>query len=121
MAKERRIGVVGLGYVGLPLALAFARKFPGTMGFDSNAEKVKALKAGVDPTGEGLEAALRSSTLTVTDSCDDMRECDFFVVGVPTPITRLPTSTRSTAPAASSDRALSPATSSPSSRRSTPA
>jgi len=86
MAKERRIGVVGLGYVGLPLALAFARKFPGTMGFDSNAEKVKALKAGVDPTGEGLEAALRSSTLTVTDSCDDMRECDFFVGGVPTPI-----------------------------------
>jgi UDP-N-acetyl-D-galactosamine dehydrogenase len=47
-----RIAVIGLGYVGLPLALAFAKKFPDTVGFDINTQKVEALRQGIDCTGE---------------------------------------------------------------------
>jgi UDP-N-acetyl-D-galactosamine dehydrogenase len=81
-----RIGVIGLGYVGLPLALAFARKFPGTIGFDINEHKVGLLKKGVDVTSEGLEDQIRASTLKVTATASDLSECNFFVVGVPTPV-----------------------------------
>ena len=81
-----RIAVIGLGYVGLPLALAFARKFSGTVGFDINAHKVDKLKRGIDVTSEGLEAKIRDSNLHITANLDDLRECNFFVVGVPTPV-----------------------------------
>lgn len=81
-----RIAVIGLGYVGLPLALAFARKFPGTVGFDINTHKIEQLKRGIDVTSEGLETRIRESSLHITASLDDLRECNFFVVGVPTPV-----------------------------------
>ena len=81
-----RIGVIGLGYVGLPLALAFAKKFGGTVGFDINSRKVNALKTGVDINGEGLDAELKDTTLQISDRPDSLRGCNFFVVGVPTPI-----------------------------------
>jgi UDP-N-acetyl-D-galactosamine dehydrogenase len=81
-----KIGVIGLGYVGLPLALAFARKFPGTVGFDINEHKIDLLKKGVDVTSEGLEEQIRASSLKVTATARDLTECNFFVVGVPTPV-----------------------------------
>jgi UDP-N-acetyl-D-galactosamine dehydrogenase len=81
-----KIGVIGLGYVGLPLALAFARKFPGTVGFDINEHKIELLKKGVDVTSEGLEEQIRASSLKVTATARDLAECNFFVVGVPTPV-----------------------------------
>ncbi len=84
--QQPRIAVVGLGYVGLPLALAFARKFPETVGFDINTRKVEAIKKGVDVLGEGIDAELRESTLQVTSNPGDLRRCNFFIVGVPTPI-----------------------------------
>lgn len=84
--SERKIAVIGLGYVGLPLALAFARKFPATIGFDINEERVRLLKNGVDVTNEGLEDELASSSLQYTADAADLRAADFFVVGVPTPI-----------------------------------
>jgi UDP-N-acetyl-D-glucosamine/UDP-N-acetyl-D-galactosamine dehydrogenase len=81
-----RIAVIGLGYVGLPLALALARKFPGTLGFDVNAEKLKALKAGVDGTGECEAAEIAASGLTFTGEPADLKTVRFFVVAVPTPV-----------------------------------
>jgi UDP-N-acetyl-D-glucosamine/UDP-N-acetyl-D-galactosamine dehydrogenase len=83
---SERIAVVGLGYVGLPVALAFARRFPGTVGFDINAEKVASLKAGVDRTGEVSAEVLKGSSLTMTSDLEGLRSATFFVVAVPTPV-----------------------------------
>jgi UDP-N-acetyl-D-galactosamine dehydrogenase len=80
------IAVIGLGYVGLPVALAFAKEFPGTIGFDIQAERIKELSQGIDRTGEtGKEELLRSS---IKWSCnlEDLRTATFFVVAVPTPV-----------------------------------
>jgi UDP-N-acetyl-D-galactosamine dehydrogenase len=81
-----RIAVVGLGYVGLPVALAFARKFPGTVGFDIDERRVAALREGVDVTGEVASDVLRSSGLNVTSDPAALVGATFFVVTVPTPI-----------------------------------
>jgi UDP-N-acetyl-D-galactosamine dehydrogenase len=88
MAKDSRsenIAVIGLGYVGLPVALAFGRKFP-TLGFDINAKRVDALSSGRDDTGEVTVDELRSSKLRFTTKLEDLRGTTFFVVAVPTPI-----------------------------------
>ena len=81
-----KIAVIGLGYVGLPVALAFARKFPGTIGFDISRARVEALQRGEDSTGEAEPGELARTTLRFTDQLDDLRGCTFFVVAVPTPI-----------------------------------
>jgi len=81
-----RIAVVGLGYVGLPLALELAKKFPGTVGFDIHEAKVAELKSGVDRTREVAPEALRTTTLEMTSDPEGMRGADFFIVAVPTPI-----------------------------------
>ncbi len=83
---NERIAVVGLGYVGLPVALAFARCYPDTIGFDVDARKVAALQAGVDRSGDVAAADLAASSLTYTSDLDDLRGATFFVVAVPTPI-----------------------------------
>ena len=82
------VAVVGLGYVGLPVALGFARKFPGSIGFDINEAKVKALKSGVDATNEVSTAELKATTLLITSNPDDLKKATFFVVAVPTPVDR---------------------------------
>jgi len=81
-----RIGVLGLGYVGLPVALAFARKFPGTVGFDVHHAKVEELRRGLDRNDEQPAEALRSTTLAMTSDAEDLRGCTLFVVAVPTPV-----------------------------------
>jgi len=81
-----RIVVVGLGYVGLPLALELAKKFPETVGFDIHAAKVAELRQGIDRTREVSSEALRTTTLKMTCDLNDMRGGDFFIVAVPTPI-----------------------------------
>lgn len=81
-----RIAIVGLGYVGLPLALELAKHYPGTLGFDINAVKVDELRDGVDRTREVDPAALKSTTLTMTSRLEDLRGADFFIVAVPTPV-----------------------------------
>lgn len=83
---EIRIGVIGLGYVGLPLALAFGRRFSGTVGFDINRKKVEQLNKGIDPTAEGFDQAVRESSVRFTAEAGELKGCNFFVVGVPTPI-----------------------------------
>lgn len=81
-----KVGIVGLGYVGLPLALAIGRKFPGTVGFDISQEKVRALLAGEDPTSDGFEQEVRSSSVRFTNDAKLLSECDVVIVAVPTPI-----------------------------------
>lgn len=86
MKFNPHIGLIGLGYVGMPLALALARKFNGVVGFDISSTKVEMLKKGEDPTKEGYEDEIRRSNLQFTSSAADLEGCDFFIVGVPTPI-----------------------------------
>jgi len=85
---SERIAVIGLGYVGLPVALGFAKKFPGTVGFDINVEKVNALRAGIDVTGEVAPEVLTASALRMTSDPADLKGATFFVVAVPTPVDR---------------------------------
>jgi len=80
-----KIGVIGLGYVGLPIALAFARQYE-TVGFDINETKIAELKEGIDKTGEADPEELRTTTLKISANIEDLRGCTFFVVAVPTPI-----------------------------------
>ncbi len=79
------VAVVGLGYVGLPVALAFARK-SRTIGFDISAPRVAALKAGRDATGEVDAATLKTTRLELTSEPAALAEATFYVVAVPTPI-----------------------------------
>ena len=83
---SERIAVIGLGYVGLPVALAFARKFPGTVGFDIHREKVEELRRGHDRNDEQPKEVLQATTLKMTSDVADMKGCTFFVVAVPTPV-----------------------------------
>ena len=83
---SERVAVIGLGYVGLPVALAFARKFENTVGFDVSTARVDALRANEDQTREVSESELEMTTLEVTSNPSDLRGCTFFIVAVPTPI-----------------------------------
>lgn len=82
----RKIAVIGLGYVGLPVAVALAEKFPFVVGFDIKKSRIEALKAGEDVTGEVDGAVLNSSSLKLTCEIADAKDCDFYIVAVPTPI-----------------------------------
>ena len=79
------IAVVGLGYVGLPLAAAFSKHFH-VIGYDVNEEKLDLYKKGVDPTGEIGEAGLKECTILFTADAEKIHEADFIVVAVPTPV-----------------------------------
>ncbi len=81
-----RIAVIGLGYVGLPVALAFGMKFPGTVGFDINRQRVEELNSGNDRSGEVDRQELQSVPLRITDDPKALSGTTFFVVAVPTGI-----------------------------------
>lgn len=83
--EQRTIAVIGLGYVGLPVAVAFGEVFE-TIGFDVSAERVRELRVGFDRTNEIESEALESSNVLFTDEPEDLRRADFYVVAVPTPI-----------------------------------
>lgn len=83
--RKRRIAVVGLGYVGLPLAIAFARRYMVT-GMDVNPEKIKKYSAGLDPTGEAGDQAVRDSHILFTGDPEYLREASLIIVAVPTPV-----------------------------------
>lgn len=84
--KQHSIVVIGLGYVGLPLAVALAKHYP-VIGFDINEQRVAALQEAKDTTGEISEADLRSSSLHLSISSDDIKGKDIYIVTVPTPVT----------------------------------
>ncbi len=87
MGKDtpRCIGVVGLGYVGLPIAVAFGKVRP-VVGFDINEEKVEELRRGIDRTGEVSSADLQAAQIQYTCKPADLKAADFIIVAVPTPI-----------------------------------
>jgi UDP-N-acetyl-D-galactosamine dehydrogenase len=83
---DKRVALVGMGYVGLPLALAFGRVMP-TIGFDISQEKIDAYRQGYDPTGEMANALFdRATQLEVTTDAGRIAEADYVVVAVPTPV-----------------------------------
>lgn len=85
--ENLNIGIVGLGYVGLPLAVEFGKKYP-TLGFDINGDRIRELECGKDSTLECSSEELASAPcLQYTYNLDDLKVCNFYVVTVPTPIT----------------------------------
>ncbi|HET8696312.1 MAG TPA: Vi polysaccharide biosynthesis UDP-N-acetylglucosamine C-6 dehydrogenase TviB [Gammaproteobacteria bacterium] len=84
--KDARIGIIGLGYVGLPLAVEFGKHYP-TVGFDIKAPRIAELKEGRDSTLETTPEELKSAKqLTFTTDKNDLRQCNTFIVTVPTPV-----------------------------------
>ena len=86
MNKPANLVVIGLGYVGLPLALAFSKEIP-TTGFDVDTSRVDELLAGVDRNNELSNAELISSKLSLTKESSCISDAEFIIVTVPTPIT----------------------------------
>src|SRR4051812_37427569 len=83
--KKEKLAVIGLGYVGLPIALEFARKV-SVIGFDINANRIEMMKKGIDPSNELPKEAFDGCNITFTNSLDVLREAKFFIVAVPTPV-----------------------------------
>jgi UDP-N-acetyl-D-galactosamine dehydrogenase len=85
--QERRISVTGLGYVGLPVAVAFGKEGFPVVAFDCNARRVGELRRGIDRTRETSAAELAEARLQVTNDPADLKDADFHIIAVPTPIT----------------------------------
>jgi len=83
--EQEKIAVIGLGYVGLPVALAFARKLP-TIGFDIRQKRIDELLRGHDETAEVTTEALKATKIELTADPARLKECTFFIIAVPTPI-----------------------------------
>ncbi len=86
MSSPIKVAVIGLGYVGLPVALALARKFPGAVGFDISESRVRGLRAGIDKNGDTPAEELRQTSMHFTSAEHEIAGANFFVVAVPTPI-----------------------------------
>ena len=86
LTKEEKISLVGLGYVGMPIAVAFAKKGADVIGFDLNKSKIELYKSGIDPTKEVGDEAIKSTCVEFT--CDEakLKEAKFHIVAVPTPV-----------------------------------
>jgi UDP-N-acetyl-D-galactosamine dehydrogenase len=85
LSPEIKIGIVGLGYVGLPLALAFAEKYP-VIGFDLNKARIDALREGEDNTKQLTKQELSDSKLKITNLASDLADCQIYIITVPTPV-----------------------------------
>ena len=83
--RKEKLAVIGLGYVGLPIALEFAKKI-SVIGFDINAKRIGMMKNGIDPSNELEKKDFDGCDITFTDSLDVLREAKFFIVAVPTPV-----------------------------------
>lgn len=83
--KEKKIAIVGLGYVGLPLAMGFADKL-SVMGYDINEDRLAKLREGIDPNGELESSQWKGKDIEFTSSVDKLKEASFYVIAVPTPI-----------------------------------
>ena len=78
IAKEAMLAVVGLGYVGMPIAVAFAKKGLNVIGFDTNSKKIEAYCSGADPTKEVGDEQVRNTTVQFTDEEQQLRKADFI-------------------------------------------
>ena len=85
IGKEEKVALVGLGYVGMPIAVAFAKKID-VIGFDLNKEKVNLYKNGIDPTKEVGDKVIGDTSVMFTSDENDLDKAKFFIVAVPTPV-----------------------------------
>ncbi len=85
LQKKEKLAVIGLGYVGLPLALAFAKKV-SVIGYDINESRIAQMQQGIDPSKELGEEAFQSADITFTSNAAHLTEASFFIITVPTPI-----------------------------------
>ena len=83
--KEEKLSLIGLGYVGMPIAVAFARKLD-VIGFDLNSQKIALYKKGIDPTHEVGDEVISNTAVAFTDDATKLREAKFHIVAVPTPV-----------------------------------
>jgi len=83
--KKEKLAVIGLGYVGLPIALEFAKKI-SVIGFDINEKRIGQMQAGIDPSNELEASAFDGCDISFTNSIEKLREAKFFIVAVPTPV-----------------------------------
>lgn len=86
ITREEKLSLVGLGYVGMPIAVAFANKGIDVIGFDLNKEKIELYKSGVDPTLEVGDEAIKNSSVYFTSDEADLQKAKFHIVAVPTPV-----------------------------------
>ena len=84
--KEEKLSLVGLGYVGMPIAVAFAQKGIDVIGFDLNKAKIELYKSGVDPTKEVGDDAIKNTSVFFTSNEKDLQKAKFHIVAVPTPV-----------------------------------
>ncbi|HUX96881.1 MAG TPA: nucleotide sugar dehydrogenase [Bacteroidales bacterium] len=87
LKKEIKLSVIGLGYVGLPIALEFARKIK-VVGFDIKPERVELMRKGIDPSNELTSEAFHDTDILITSDPEDLRSASFHIIAVPTPTTR---------------------------------
>ena len=83
--KKKKLAIIGLGYVGLPIALEFAKKI-SVIGFDINEERVKMMQNAVDPSNELDASAFENTDIEFTSSIEKLKEANFYIVAVPTPV-----------------------------------
>src|ERR1700749_2378576 len=83
--KKSKLAVIGLGYVGLPIALEFARKIK-VIGFDINARRVEMMRNSIDPSQELEKDAFDGCDIEFTNDLEVLRQANFFIVAVPTPV-----------------------------------
>lgn len=84
--KTENLALVGLGYVGMPIAVAFAKKGLNVIGFDLNAEKIKLYQSGVDPTKEVGNDVIKTTAVKFTSDENELKKAKFIIVAVPTPV-----------------------------------
>ena len=84
--KEEKVSIVGLGYVGMPIAVAFANKGVDVIGFDLNREKIELYKKGIDPTKEVGDEIIKNTTVYFTSDEKDLQKAKFHIIAVPTPV-----------------------------------
>ena len=84
--KAESLALVGLGYVGMPIAVAFARKGLNVIGFDLNKEKIELYKNGIDPTKEVGDEVITQTTVQFTADEKELQKAKFIIVAVPTPV-----------------------------------
>lgn len=85
VAKEEKLSLVGLGYVGMPIAVAFAKKVD-VIGFDLNAKKIELYRSGIDPTKEVGDEAIKNTSVQFTADESKLKGAKFHIVAVPTPV-----------------------------------
>ena len=84
--REESLSLIGLGYVGMPIAVAFAKRGINVIGFDLNQSKIELYKSGVDPTNEVGNDVIKATTVNFTSDENDLRKAKFHIVAVPTPV-----------------------------------